>query len=399
MWVSFGALILVPFLSIVCGQIGNVLLPRLGLHGGEWLGAFLGGVFSLGMFFLQQRRGSTPEERLTNDKRQTDGETTLLEWKPWNGALLQLGMIAACSLWFLLTDVPDGLEVRHIEVGPECKVVGFSPDGRFGASDGPNGAISLWNLEVGKVERHLEGSVEIVTNLALMADGSRVLAGSKDGSVRLWNTKTGRELHRFRQENAQQVAVSPDGSLMAVADSTDNAIKIWNVRTGEEVRRLTGHTGAVTSVAFSPDGRWVLSGSHDGTMRRWDVAQEGEGRIFRRPLGWWVSCVAFTPDGRRVIAGYHDYSIRLWDLETRQELLCYLGHRDTVTSLAVSPDGSTFLSGSQDHTMRLWDLEGGVQRCIFRGHKDGVKGVGFSAEGGRAVSWSADGTMRLWQWY
>jgi WD40 repeat protein len=132
-------------------------------------------------------------------------------------------------------------------------------------------------------------------------------------------------------------------------------------------------------------------------MRRWDVAREGEGRVFRRPLGWWVGCVAFCPDGRRAIAGSGDYSIRLWDLETRQELRCFLGHRDTVTSLAMSPDAGTFLSGSEGQTMRLWDLEGGVQRCVFRGHKDSVKGVGFSAEGDRAVSWSVDGTIRLWQ--
>jgi WD40 repeat protein len=306
-------------------------------------------------------------------------------------------MIAVCSLWVLLTGVHVGIELRTVPLDPGWKVVGLSPDGRFAVSDGPNGAIRLWNLEADDGERNLTGPAEIVTNFAFTADGSRLLAGSKDGSVRLWNTKTGEELHRIRQENAQQVAVSPDGPLIAVADSKDNAIKIWNMRTGEEVRRFTGHTGAVTSVAFSPDGRLVLSGSRDGTMRLWDVTREGEGRVFRRPLGWWVSCVAFCPDGRRAIAGYHDYSIHLWDLETRQELRCYLGHRDTVTSLAVAPDGGTFLSGSEDHTMCLWDLESGVKRCVFRGHKDGVKGVAFSAEASRAVSWSVDGTIRLWQ--
>jgi WD40 repeat protein len=387
---GFGGFVLAPFLGSACGQVGNILLPRLGLHGGEWLGAYLGCALSFGMFWYYN---PLPEGQPYNQNR----FATALEQKPWNGSLLLLGMIAASSLWFLLNDVPDGLELRHVEVDPGCSFVGHSPDGRFGASKGPDGAIRLWNVETGKVERNLEGPAEITANLAFSADGSRVLAGSKDGSVRLWNTKTGGELHRIRQENAQQVAVSPDGPLMAVADSKDNAIKIWNVRTGEEVRRLTGHTGAVTSVAFSPDGRWVLSGSHDGTMRRWDVTREGEGRIFRLPLGWWVSCVAFCPDGRRAIAGYYDYSIRLWDLETRQEVRSYLGHRGTVTSLAVSPDGRTFLSGSEDHTLRLWDLESGVQRCVFRGHQDGVKGVGFFAEGGRAISWSGDGTMRLWQ--
>jgi hypothetical protein len=391
-----GVFILAPFLSVVCGQVGNVLLPLLGLYGGQCVGAYLGGVFSVGQFYYYNR---LPEGPLTREKWQTHNANLAaryLEQKPWNGALLQLGMIAACSLWFLLTDVPAGLEVRHIEVGRECNVVGLSPDGRFGASDGPNGAISLWNLEAGDVKRNLEGPAEIVTNLAFTADGSTVLAGSKDGSVHLWNTKTGAEVHRFRREDVRQVAVSPDGQLAALAGSDDNAIKLCKVTTGEVVHSFTGHTGAVSSIAFSPDGR-MLSGSRDGTMRLWDVNQEGEGRVFRRPPGWWVGCVAFCPDGRRALAGYYDYSIRLWDLQTGQEVRYYLGHRGTVTSLAVSPDGRTFLSGSDDHTMRLWDLESGVQRCVFRGHKDSVKGVEFSAGGGQAISWSVDGTMRLWQ--
>jgi hypothetical protein len=387
---GFGAFVLAPFLGAACGQIGNILLPRLGLHGGEWLGAYLGCALSFGMFWYYN---PLPEGQTHSQNH----FATALERKPWNGALLQLGMIAACSLWFLLNGVPEGLERHHIEVGPECKVAGLSPDGRFGAADGPNGAIRVWNLESGKLECGLEASGEIITNCAFTADGSKVLAGGKDGVVRLWNVETGKKLHGFRIENAEQMAVSPDGQLVAVADSKDHAIQIWNTNTGEEVQRFTGHTGDIMSIAFSPDDTRMLSGSKDGTMRLWDVTQEGEGRVFRHPPGWWVSSVAFCPDGRRAIAGYYDYSIRLWDLETRQEVRYYLGHRGTVTSLAVYGDGRTFLSGSEDHTMRLWDLESGVQRCVFRGHKDGVKGVTFFAEGGRAVSWSLDGTIRMWQ--
>jgi hypothetical protein len=199
-----GGFILPPFLGFACGQIGNVLLPRLGLQGGELLGAYLGGLLSWGMFWYYNR---PPEGPLTAEKWRTHNANrcaTLREQKPWIACLFLLGLSALSSLWFLLSDVPGGLELRHIEVGPECKVVGLSPDGRFGVSDGPDGAIRLWNVETGKVERNLKGRAEIISNCAFTADGSKLLAGDKDGVVRLWNVKTGKELYSFRHQRGHR---------------------------------------------------------------------------------------------------------------------------------------------------------------------------------------------------
>jgi WD40 repeat protein len=401
----------VVFVAVLFGRIGLAVAGRIGLVGGELLGAFLGGALATVLFHQEYRLFFSVVPGLSRRRY-------------LSGPLLALGMTIASILWFIFADGPTGFVLRRVEHTPSPMLSTFSPDGRFAVLHGPDKEIPLWNVEAGEVERYLEGSGKEI-GFAFSADGSKVLAGSEDGTVRLWDVETGRELRRFTGDLACQLAVSPDrrlvlaaskvppvpvvffthlpflGNLLAdrlkrPAGSENNTIKVWNLNTGAEAGCLRGHTDLVTSIAFSPDGRQALSGSFDGTMRLWDVARQQEIRCFQRHTGW-VTCVAFCPDGRRAIAGYYDWSVRLWDLENGQELHCFDGHRATITSLAVSRDGHSFLSGSLDCTMRLWDLDSGVQRSVFRGDMFPVIGVTVSADGRSVVSWSVDGTMRLWQ--
>ncbi len=399
------------FLAFLFGRIGIALAGRVGLVGGEWMGAFLAGALSAVIVQGSQLISShvapgSPQRR------------------DWSGPLFLLGTGCVGVLWFLFADGPTGIELRSIDPGRgNALTATFSPDGRFAVSRGVDEGISLWNVEEGKIERYLKGCTEDASCFAFSADGSKVICGGEGGNVRVWNVQTGEELRRFTGNKAWVVAVSPDGQLMALAGSVptylamsmrrlpiqiqktkivpkDNTIKIWNVKTGAEAGILKGHEDLVASVAFSPDGRRMLSGSFDGTMRLWDVATGQEIHKFQRHTGW-VTCVAFCPDGRRAIAGYYDWSIRLWDLESGQELHCFNGHRGAVTSLAVSPDGHSFLSGSVDATMRLWDLDGGAQRCVFRGQQFTVTKVSFCGTGRLFACWDLsldmNGTMRVWQ--
>jgi hypothetical protein len=386
------------FLAILFGHIANALIGSVGIGYAELLGKFLGG-------FL--------------------GCVVVLGWLPlrryWSGLLLLLGMTNVSILWFIFADGLTGVTPRRVDQAPGYLHVTWSPNGRFAVMCGRDGTIPLWNVEAGTVERHLDGHSEEISSFVFSADGSQVLAESDAGTVYLWDVATGRELHRFTQDGTRPLAISPDGQLALASGKVDanldiimrlppfpqtkalsgiehNAIKIWNLNTGAEVGRLTGHTDLVASVAFSPDGRQVLSGSFDKTMRLWDLATQQEIRSFQGRSGW-VTCVAFCADGRRALAGYHDWSIRLWDLESGLELRCFDKHRAAVTSLAIAPDGHSFLSGSVDCTMRLWDLESGVQRCVFRGDDmPPIRSVTFSAEGRLAASWSiGGGSIRLWE--
>jgi len=197
------------------------------------------------------------------------------------------------------------------------------------------------------------------------------------------------------------VAFSPDGKL-ALSGSHDNTLRLWDVATGRELRTFTGHSGDVSSVAFSPDGKLALSGSDDQTLRLWEVETGKEIRIFTGH-SYSVNSVAFSPDGRFALSGSDDKTLRLWDVTTGNSLRTFTGHYGNVNSVAFSPDGKLALSGSgsyrdnKDNTFRLWEVETGKEIRTFPGHSESVNSVAFSPDGKLAFSGSDDDTLQLWE--
>jgi WD40 repeat protein/subtilase family serine protease len=156
----------------------------------------------------------------------------------------------------------------------------------------------------------------------------------------------------------RSVAFSPDGSLIA-SGSVDYTIKLWRVSDGALVRTLTGHTSGVSSVAFSPDGSLIASGSGDRTIRLWRVS---DGALVATLTGHTsgVSSVAFSPDGSLIASGSGDRTIRLWRVSDGALVATLTGHTSGVSSVAFSPDGSLLASGSVDRTIRLWRVSDGA---------------------------------------
>ncbi|MCS6968078.1 MAG: serine/threonine-protein kinase [Cytophagales bacterium] len=192
----------------------------------------------------------------------------------------------------------------------------------------------------------------------------------------------------------RSVAFSPNGRY-ALSGSDDNTLKLWDTTTGECFKTIEGHMWEVYSVAFSPDGRRVLSGSKNGDLKLWDpiagkclnTMKEHQGAIYS---------VAFSPDGQYALSGGTDETLKLWDLTTEKCIKTIESHGGVVYSAAFSPDGRYALSGSLDNTLRLWEIATGQCIKILEGHRWWVYSVAFSPDGRYALSGSYDNTLKLW---
>ena len=158
-----------------------------------------------------------------------------------------------------------------------------------------------------------------------------------------------------------------------------------------EILVQTGSSDLIDSAAFSPDGRYVLSGSSNSEMKLWEASSGREIRTF----GEYVGSVAFSPDGKYALSGNQDKTLKLWDVSSGKEIRTFRGHTDRVHSVAFSPNGMYALSGSFDKTMKLWDVSSGREIRTFRGHTAVVR-VAFGPDGRYALSGSRDNAMKLW---
>ncbi|MEM0979379.1 MAG: hypothetical protein AAGH78_03800, partial [Cyanobacteria bacterium P01_H01_bin.58] len=177
-----------------------------------------------------------------------------------------------------------------------------------------------------------------------------------------------KEKGRFKGHSARvfSVAFSPDGSTVA-SGSADNTIKLWNPADGSEVTTLKEHSAEVLSVAFSPDGRSVASGSADNTIKLWN-SEDGSEVTTLKGHSAEVFSVVFSPDGSTVASGSADNTIKLWNPADGSEVTTLQGHSAEVSSVAFSPDGSTVASASLDNTIKLWNSADGSEVTTLQGH-------------------------------
>jgi WD40 repeat protein len=173
----------------------------------------------------------------------------------------------------------------------------------------------------------------------------------------------------------------------------DGAWRKWSSHWAERAN-LVGHTGSVTAVAFSPDGKRVVTGSYDETARLWDAAT-GAAIATLAGHSAYVTAVAFSPDGKRVLTGSYDKTARLWDAATGAVVATVTGHAGPVRAVAFSPDGKRVLTGSEDKRAMLWDAATGAAVATLAGHKDQVWAVAFSPDNEHVLTGSDDNTARL----
>ena len=197
----------------------------------------------------------------------------------------------------------------------------------------------------------------------------------------------------------RSLAITPDGEIL-MSGSDDNTIKLWQLATGEEIGTLRGHSKTVSAIAISADGEILASGSEDKTIKLWQLStgmQIGTltlGNWFSRDSGC-VYAVAISPEAEILASLDNSGAVKLWNLKTGQEIRRLQGDTSWINAIAISPTGKTLVAASGD-SIKLWNLKTGRQFPILRGHQSWVRAVSFSPDGQTLASGSDDATIKLW---
>lgn len=233
--------------------------------------------------------------------------------------------------------------------------------------------------------------------LAISPNGASFAAGNNNGVATIYNMD-GKEIIKLagHKKHIGTIAFSPDGKYI-LTGGVDNLAILWNANSGEMIRKFEGHTKSVANVAFAPNGKYILTGSEDHKTILWDI-NTGKQELHLRGHKSEITALAFSPNGKRVLTGNaFDSGIKLWDIQSGEVLLILEGQKGFVSSVVFTPDERFILAGTSKGNAILWNAKSGKQIRIMKCHKEEVRSIDISSDGQFFITASGDDSIKYWQ--
>lgn len=312
------------------------------------------------------------------------------------------------------TQIQTIVQTRHTD---SVLSVAISPDGRYLASGSGEAVVKLWDVQSGNLIRNFVGHSSWIQSVAFSQDGKYLLTGAWDGSAKLWEVLTGACLQTYAGDDANAVCFTPDNKIITVGQA--GVVYVWDLHSNYTNHGFQAHTAGILCVALSKNGKYLATGSKDGTAKLWDWETRKVLATYTHSTKAFIHSVVFDPaekptylitaasaEGHEVypkVSGIPQ-TLNRWDITDLNSVPApdvFSGHTDNIYSAAISPDGRYLASGGQDRTICLWDLQDkAAARPIFRfegHHNDGVVAVCFSpADGNYLANGSYDRAVKLW---
>ncbi len=322
------------------------------------------------------------------------------------------GSYKSVKVWNLVSRLEELHIRRHAK---EVFAVSFTPSGRWIASASGD-TIDFWDSTSGSQGVGLRGETGDFTSLAVSRDGKKLVAGSADGKVVVWELGTDTPLFTastYRSQGAVYqnalfgagqlpsnqsshvfaVAFTPDSEWVASANG-NGTVTAWDASTGQSKLTIRGHSGPVRSIAFNHDGTRLASASADKTIKLWDVTPSAEMKVLRGHEGF-VGSVAFSADGKQLVSGSHDKTVKVWDVAAGRVARTLGGRSKPIRTVAISPDGRWVAAAGVDEPVKVWDFTQPSKPLSLAGNTRGLRGVAFSPDG-RWIAAPSDNAVKIW---